>query len=184
MQTYFPTLEAIEQMTAQLDRARCGHCQRTQLVSHGFVWKKRLGGLREAVGKRVFCSNRYQRTGCGRTMQLYLASTLRYLHDAGAAMIALLWALAQGMSVAGAYHHATAVASPRNAYRWWHRLSAQLSVYRSTLVAPLVCSDESPAEPVSHPRWALLIQTIAALGQHFGEAVCDQFQLCQQRAFV
>ena len=85
MQIYYSNLEAIEQQTRQLDQVQCRHCvQRHQLVSHGFFYKKRVGAAPQALGKRVFCSNRQRYTGCGRTMQLYL-DTIRVLnavHDA------------------------------------------------------------------------------------------------------
>jgi hypothetical protein len=84
MRTYYPSLPSIEQQTRQLEHEHCAHCKQAhQLVSHGFVRRKRVGGEPEAIGKRVFCSNRNNRMGCGRTMQLYLESTIRYLHHAG-----------------------------------------------------------------------------------------------------
>ena len=84
MQTYYPSLESIHQKTLQLEPEQCPHCRQTrQLVSHGFIRKKRVGRDPQAVGKRVFCSNRRHRTGCGRTLQLYLDSTLRHFHRTG-----------------------------------------------------------------------------------------------------
>ena len=83
MQIYYASLPAIEQQTRQLDHAQCRHCGQTQqLVSHGFIYKKQVGADPIATGKRVLCSNRHQHTGCGRTMQLYLDATVRYLHVA------------------------------------------------------------------------------------------------------
>ena len=72
MQTYFPSLDAIHQQTMQLACEPCQHCgQAHQLVSHGFIRKKQPGGQDlQPVGKRVFCSNRYRHTGCGRTTLL------------------------------------------------------------------------------------------------------------------
>ena len=64
MRTYYPSLPAIEQQTGQLEHEHCAHCKQAhQLVSHGFVRRKRVGGEPEAVGKRVFCSNRNNRMG-------------------------------------------------------------------------------------------------------------------------
>lgn len=119
MQIYYPSLQAIKQRTMQLDIARCVHCKQThQLVSHGFIRKKRGGGTEpEAVGKRVFCSNRNHRTGCGRTMQLYLDATVRYLHHAGCAVAAFVLSLIAGLTIQQAYKHATGAATPRRAMR-------------------------------------------------------------------
>jgi hypothetical protein len=118
MQTYYPSLDAIHQQTLQLELEQCQHCQQThQLVSHGFIRKKRNCADRQAVGKRVFCSNRHQRTGCGRTMQLYLDSTLRYLHHAGSAVVAFVLLLLAGIPIGLAYMQATGKDTPRHAYR-------------------------------------------------------------------
>src|SRR6266516_1375511 len=131
MQIYYSSLEAIQQQTRQLDNEQCRHCKQThQLVSHGFLYKKRVGAEPEAIGKRVFCSNRYRHTGCGRTVQLYLDSTVRYLHHAGGWVVAFVLSLITGMTVENAYRQATGTATPRNAYRWLNRLGAQLSFYR------------------------------------------------------
>ena len=63
MQIYYPSLQAIEQQTMQLDNEQCVHCKQAhQLVSHGFIRKKRVGAEPEAVGKRVRC--RHIRPGC------------------------------------------------------------------------------------------------------------------------
>ena len=92
MQIYYPSLQAIEQQTMQLDSEQCAHCKQThQLVSHGFIRKKRAGAEPEAVGKRVFCSNRNHHAGCGRTMQLYLDSTVRVCIMRAAVWWPLCW---------------------------------------------------------------------------------------------
>src|SRR5438105_3362017 len=59
VRTYYPDLQAIEQQTKQLENESCQHCHRErQLISHGFIYKKRVGAEPQAIGKRVFCSNR------------------------------------------------------------------------------------------------------------------------------
>ena len=89
-----------------------------------------------AVGKRVFCSNRNHHAGCGRTTQLYLAETIRYLHYSGSVVMAFILALMAKTSIAHAYTRATTTATPRHAYRWLNGLCAQLSSYRSLLHQP------------------------------------------------
>lgn len=186
MQTYYPSLDAIHQQTMQLAPEQCQHCRQThQLVSHGFVRKKRAGGDPYPVGKRVFCSNRHHRTGCGRTMQLVLDSTLRYMHHAGSAVVAfVLWLLA-GVSIALAYTHATQAQSPRHAYRWLHRLEAQMSVYRSLFHQPPLNEQPPPFGVRPHGlRRTLLASTFAALLSRFKQPLCQTFQSQLQRPFV
>lgn len=185
MQTYFASLQAIEQQTLQLDNEQCVHCQQTrQLVSHGFVRKKRLGGTSEAVGKRVFCSNRNQRSGCGRTVQLYLDSTLRRLHYAGRCVVALLLWLGKGLTLQSAYQRATGAVTPRNAYRWLHAMWARLSVYRSLSHQPCFQLPDATTKAKAHSRWRLLLTTGDELLHRFGDPLCANYQRLQQRSFL
>lgn len=184
MQIYYANLHAIEQQTMQLDNEQCAHCKQThQLVSHGFVRKKRVGAEPEAVGKRVFCSNRNRRTGCGRTMQLYVDSIIRYLHHAGCCVVAFVLALMADMTIQRAYHHAIGCSTPRNAYRWLNRLGAQLSVYRSLSHRPPL-PDTPAIVAVNRPvRLASLTPTFTALLQQFEQPLCAAYQSQWQRPF-
>lgn len=187
MQIYYPSLPAIEQQTKQLDHAQCAHCKQTQqLVSHGYVYKKQIGAAPQAVGKRVFCSNRKRYTGCGRTMRLYLDSTVRWLHYTGAHVVAFMLALMAGSTVQQAYWQATSKADPRQAYRWLHRLGAQLSSYRSlSHQPPLQDADAStPAAAKCPVRTGLLVSTCKQLLQRFGPPLCANYQRHTQRSFL
>lgn len=184
MQIYYPSLHIIEQQTRQLDNEPCLHCRQThQLVSHGFIHKKRVGADPEAIGKRVFCSNRNRHTGCGRTMQLYLDSTVRYLHYAGSQVVAFVLALMAGMTVQQAYCQTTGTADPRHAYRWLNWLCAQLSCYRSLAHRPALPDSDAPA--TSSPVWrGLLDSTFQWLLVRFGQPLCTHYQQHTQRSFL
>jgi len=185
MRTYYPSLPAIEQQTGQLEHEHCAHCKQAhQLVCHGFVRRKRVGGEPEALGKRVFCSNRNNRMGCGRTMQLYLESTIRYLHHAGERVVTFVLSLLNGMSIQHAYRHATGTVTPRHVYRWLNRLCAQLSVYRSLSHRPPL-RDVVPTIVAHRPeRVATLRSTFEALLQRFGQPLCAAYQAQLQRSFL
>ncbi len=193
MKTYYPSLDAIHQQTLQLELEQCPHCQQTrQLVSHGFTRKKRNCGDPQAVGKRVFCSNRYSHTGCGRTMQLYLDSTLRYLHHAGSAVVAFVLLLLTGISIELAYMQATGADTPRHAYRWLHRLRAQISAYRSLFHQPLLEQQTTTVDAhhqSHHPnprllRYGLLVSTFGALLMRFKQPLLQAYQSQLQRPFL
>ena len=185
MQIYFPSLQAICQQTTQLDLVQCAHCQRSrQLVSHGFIRKKRVGAAPQAVGKRVFCSNRNQRTGCGRTMQLYLDATVRYLHHGGATVVAFVLSLIAGISIERAYTGITGAGTARNAYRWLARLSAQLPCYRSLSHRPPLREAGAAAAPGHALRQSTLVTTFEALLQRFGQPLCATYQQQLQRPLL
>jgi len=184
MQIYYPNLQAIQQQTLQLKSEQCKHCGKAhQLVSHGFIRKKRLGGDPQAVGKRVFCSNRHHHTGCGQTTQLYLDSALRYVHHAGSAVVAFVLLLLAGISIAVAYTQATKAQSPRHAYRWLLRLQAQMSAYRSLFHQPLLAPPAVAVVPAHSLRRSLFASTFAALLMRFGQPICQGYQSQLQRTF-
>lgn len=185
MQIYYPSFQAIEHATQQLQNEPCRHCQQTQqLISHGMVYKKQVGAEPQAIGKRVFCSNRSHHTGCGRTMRLYLDSMVRYLHYTGWHVVAFVLALVTGMTVQQAYYRCTGTTDPRHAYRWLHRLCAKLSCYRSVWhQAPLPLAD-TPAGAIRPVRTSLLDATFQALLQRFGYPLCANYQRQLQRSFL
>ncbi len=185
MHIYYPSLSAIEQQTRQLDQVPCRHCrQMTQLVSHGFVYKKQAGAEPQAVGKRVFCSNRQRYAGCGRTMRLYLDSTVRWLRYTGAHVVAFMLALMAGSTVQQAYGQATGTDDPRHAYRWLHRLGAQLSGYRSLSHQPPLQDADASVAANRSARTGLLASTCTQLLQRFGAPLCANYQRQMQRSFL
>ena len=183
MKIYHASLHAMQQQTMDLYHEQCKHCQQSQqLISHGFVYKKQaVAAPQQAIGKRVFCSNRDGRTGCGRTMRLYLDTRVRYLHYAGCCVVAFVLLLMRGLSVQHAYLQATGTEDPRNAYRWLNKLWARLSHYRSLLHQPLL---QQSAVTGRSPRSGLLASTFTTLLQQFGQPLCARYQLTLQRALL
>lgn len=185
MHIYYPSLSAIEQQTRQLDDEPCRHCRQTHhLVSHGFIYKKRVGAEPQAVGKRVICSRRYSHTGCGRTMRLYLDATVRYFHYAGAHVAAFVLALMAGMTVQQAYAHATGTTEPRNAWRWLKRLCAQFPCYRSLPHRPPLPDAEASGAANRSTRRKVLTSTFQQLLQRFKPPLCANYQRHTQRSFL
>jgi hypothetical protein len=183
MKIYYANLQAMEQQTMALFNERCHHCNQShQLISHGCVYKKQsMAEPKQKVGKRVFCSNRGAHTGCGRTMQLYLDSTVRYLHYWGRCVVSFVLALMMNMTIQQAYQHATGTAEPRHAYRWLQKLSSQLSAYRSLLHQPIL----QPVDAATcHPRRGVLAATFTALLHQFGQPLCGCYQRQLQRSFL
>jgi len=190
MRIYYRDLSDMEQQTRQLDHEPCRFCQRRQLVSHGFVYKKQSCAQPGVVGKRVFCSNRRPHSGCGRTMRLYLDATVRSLHYAGAQVVAFVLALIAGKTVRQAYWQVSGKDDARHAWRWLTRLDARISHYRSLTHQPPL--DETVPEPASAAtpaanlpaRYGLLAATFKQLLQHFGQPLCARFQQCTQQSFL
>lgn len=140
MQTFFSSIDAINQFTSSLksltDKDACSHCSKhNQWVAHGYVYKQRSISEREAVGKRILCGNRYGKVGCGRTRQLYVQSNIPHL-SYGVATIAMFVALLlQGFDATQAYRQSTKKENidHRQGWRWLQKLFCQLGYFRSLI---------------------------------------------------
>lgn len=172
MQTFFPSINALNQFTSSLNslnhKDACSYCcKHNQWVSHGYVYKQRSMSIREAVGKRILCANRYGKSGCGHTRQLYLESIIPHRsYDVSVlAMFALL--LMQGCGVAQAYQQATQKkgVDHRQGWRWFQRLFYYLGYFRSLIGRQPNHSSPTPPTPTTtHCRRSqLLLPTLKTL---------------------
>lgn len=143
----------------------CQHCaQNDQWCSHGYVYKQETIEQRTAIGKRILCSNRDGKTGCGRTRQLYLASVIPHKHYRLAVVLAFISALLKGGSVTDAYRAAVGQTAleARHAWRWLQGLFDQLGHWRTRLPR----GAESPIDRKRHcPRLQVLLPTLQRLLQ-------------------
>lgn len=187
MQRFFPDFESLERFTLSLDsldqRQQCPHCSKSnQLISHGVIYRQRSMHEREAVGKRVFCSNRHQHTGCGRTVQLTVADVLPGLRYGAAHLFVFVSSLLMNLSVTAAYRAATGQSAARNAWRWLDKLVRHLSDYR--------CLLNVQTEPITTEfrhrcrRLRLLLPTFKQLFSRLADGSCSGFQLASQAAFL
>lgn len=185
MERYFNDLDTLHRFSLSLDSQphpiQCRHCaQQDQWVSHGFVYKKQHQGERRTVGKRLFCSNRYGRSGCGRTLRLYLATELAFLHYTTVHLTAFLLALLGGSTIQHAYQEATQTAEPRNAWRWLHKLQRKLVDYRALLKTPR--PRLARRLTVKNKQRDILLSSLQNLFSTLGS--CAQIQQRTQTAFV
>ncbi len=187
MNCYFDDLSTLHLFSLSLDCQAepmpCQHCSKPdQWVSHGYVYKNQHLGRTQTVGKRIFCSNRSGRSGCGRTIRLYLTSEIAGLHYSAIHLAAFVLALLAGTTIQQAYQRATHTADPRNAYRWLGKLQRKMIQYRGYL-------NRQPAHPVvgfnarSRQR-RILFSTLQALFSTAGESACALFQKHTQTSFV
>lgn len=187
MQRFFPDFESLDRFTLSLDCLdqvlQCPHCSsRGHLVSHGVIYRQRSMHEREAVGKRVLCSNRYQHTGCGRTVQLSVAGVLPGRRYGAAQLFVFVSALLMHASVVSAYQTATGQTACRHAWRWLKTLMRQLTDYRCWLgvqIEPL-----SPAFEHRCRRLRLLLPSLQQLFARRPTGSCSGYQLASQSAFM
>jgi hypothetical protein len=187
MQRFFDSFESIQQFTFSLDfhqdQLECQFCLKPdQFVSHGIVYKQHSIDIKEAVGKRLFCSNRYARSGCGRTFQLYVASFIPSLHYGAAHLMAFISGLFSGFSVEQAYSSATQSADTRNSWCWLKRLRLKLSEFRRFLSL----KNTLPSQRFSSRSHSLqlLLPSLSDLFSHDPDCACMHYQQQHQSAFI
>ena len=197
MPIFFSSLKSLHHFSVNLalhrDRFQCPQCQTADhFISHGYVYKKQSQGDPVAVGKRVFCSNRYQHRGCGRTQRLYLCSSLPLWHFPSTALSLFIATLIAGCSIQKAYQRATGTDDPRQGYRWLGKLTRRLSQFRTVLSVgcidlPAQHSNNSSLVTECVQHLSLLLSTMEslfALFSHEALDACASFQWRQQQPFA
>lgn len=186
MQMFFSSLASLEHFTHSLQSLTfenaCTYCSKNdQWVSHGYVYKQRSIEHNEVVGKRIVCSQRYGKNGCGRTRQLYLEPFIPRRHYSMAVIVAFILQLLEGVSVVTAFHKATGkrYIDPRHAWRWVRALYAQLGHFRSSLNKQSDVLDRYAGH--RSRRLAILLPTLHAF--FISDGVSSHVQRRTQRAF-
>jgi len=183
---FFNNLEQLHLFTLSLEyhqnNTQCHQCLKyNHFVSHGFVYKKQSQGEKRIVGKRIFCSNRYGRAGCGRTHQLYLANQIPFIQTNTQQLFHFLFQLISLVSIQKAYHRATGTDNPRQAYRWLNKLMVKLVDFRTLILdrwqKPLPFHYQTP-------RFQLLLPTLQHLFAKLGHQPCRHYQILQQESFL
>ena len=164
MQVYFSSLDALQRFTHSLqmishDNA-CLHCkQNDQWVSHGCIYNRH----NDVTGKRIMCSARYGKKGCGLTRQLYLKRYIpRRWYDLETVVV-FIGALLRGTPAPNAYRHAINNQNndARQAWRWLDALYARLGCFRSRLAG--VSKETAQAPPGRSARMKVLLPTLEAM---------------------
>jgi hypothetical protein len=129
-------------------------------------------------GQRVFCSNRGQRGGCGRTFAVFLAAVLPRHSFTATGLGSLLAALLTQASVRAAAHSLGLPWALESGYHLLARLRQRLDVLRSALRRCQKEPASAQADPLRH--------TIEHLQKVFASAPCpvSEFQLACQQPFL
>ena len=185
MKRFYQDYDSIHRFTLSLNyhqnELECVHCLKNdQFVSHGIIYKQRSANYAEKVGKRLFCSNRFGRNGCGRTFQLYVATEVPSFRYGAAHLLIFIAALLTNSNICEAYHQATGQSEYRNAWRWLKRLMLRLSEYRVFLK---VRADKYSGQFRSNSNHLKhLLPTLARLFTSTFNG-CFDYQMNQQQSF-
>jgi hypothetical protein len=129
-------------------------------------------------GQRVFCSNRGQRGGCGRTFSVFLAEVLPRHGVTASWLWQLLQRLLSGSSTQSAAEALGVPFSVEALYHLLQRLRKRLPDVRCLLCRQVPAPDSSQSDP--------LLQTVEHLQRAFTRAACalSAFQLGFQQPLM
>jgi hypothetical protein len=168
----------------RLKQTPCPHCKAVgTLIRHGYLRGYDEGNSQQKTvrARRVFCSNRNLRRGCGRTISVWSADKIRRLSLTTHA----LWRFfkdAVARSIAAAIR---AIADCRRSDRTWQRIWKRFDLGQSKIRTALSARckpPELPAEPSHRPA----AQVLAHLQAAFPDADCPiaTFQHALRTFFV
>jgi hypothetical protein len=166
----------------RLKQTPCPHCKVVgTLIRHGFLYgfDERSPQRQTLRARRIFCSNRNARHGCGRTFSVWLADKIRRLGLTTGA----LWQFLQ-RAVAGGIRAAIRTIdchlSDRTLQRLWRRFDQGQSKIRTALSG--WCPPPELPEPTHRPA----AQVLAHLQTAFPNAPCPiaTFQHALRAFFV
>ena len=182
---FYRSAEEWNAIAERLKQTPCPHCKAVgTLIRHGYLHGfDECNSQRKTVrARRIFCSNRNARHGCGRTLSVWLADKVRRLSLTTRA----LWRFLQ-RAVAGSIAAAIrAVADCRRSGRTWQRIWKRFDLGQSKIRTALSAwrpPPELPPEPSHRPAAA---QVLAHLQAAFPDADCPiaNFQHSMRTFFV
>lgn len=155
----------------------CPHCAKSgTLIGHGYLRGYAERGSELMVrGRRVFCSNRHRRAGCGRTFSVKLSTVVSGFVVSTLTLFSFATAVLGGLTRRAAWLFvACGGLCLSSGYRLWRRLSAAQSALRAR-----VCREApAPASTAREPL-AQLVQHLAVALRGSGDA--DLFAAYQSR---
>jgi hypothetical protein len=147
----------------------CPHCKAVgTLIRHGFLrgYDECHSQRKTIRARRVFCSNRHRRPGCGRTFSVWIADKIRRLSLTTHAVWRFLQR-AVASSIAAACRF---VADCQRSDRTWQRIWKRFDLGQSRLRTALSACCPPPDQPADSRRPAT--QVLAHLQAAFPDANC------------
>jgi len=146
----------------RLKQTPCPHCKVVgTLIRHGFLYGFDESNPRKTVrARRVFCSDRNARRGCGRTFSVWIADKIRRLSLTAGGLWRFLKRAAAG-SILAAIRAADCHLCDRTWQRIWKRFD-QAQCQIRTALSGLCPPPELPAEPAQRPAAQVLAHLQAA----------------------
>lgn len=155
-------------LAERLKQTPCPHCQVVgALICHGYLRGYDESSSRRVVrARRLFCSNRHARRGCGRTVSVWCADTIRRL----SLTTGTLWRFLR-RAVVGSIADAIRAVDRRRSDRTWQRLWKRFDRGQSKIRTALLGCCPPPEKPPA-PGQRPAAQVLAHLHAAFPDAPC------------
>jgi hypothetical protein len=181
---FYQNTEEWNTIAERLKLTPCPHCKIVgTLIRHGFLYGFDDANPRRKTvrARRIFCSNRQARPGCGRTFSVWCADKIRRLSLTTICLWQFLQLAAAG-SIRAAIRAAHCHLSDRALQRIWKRFDLGQCQIRTAL-AGRCPPPQLPAQPARRPAAA---QILAHLQAAFPDADCPvaAFQHAMRTFFV
>lgn len=182
IQRFYSCGESFQHFYFRLKQTPCPHCKSTgSLILHGYLcgYNTAVYGEKIIRGRRIFCSNRNRRSGCGKTFSILAANILKHFNICANSLWRFLNNIAEGMSKIQAMKKANLPFSDSTSYR----LLKKFSIGQSRVRTLLLRQSPSPRTPdIHHPQ----IQTILHIKSAFKNSPCPitAFQQSFQTPFL
>lgn len=187
MPKFYDDFDSLQQVTHNLefyfDVFACLFCSKSdQFVSHGFIFHRKDEKIVAITGKRLLCCNRRGRSGCGRTLTLYLKEKQpQYVYSSAHINVFFLMLLAR-QTIPKAYQIATGCYEPRNAYRWMESACLKLVEYRALLKEKTIKTIQT--YKLKSLNYKIVLSTLKALFSKFNRFPCAFFQMTTRQSFL
>lgn len=131
---------------------RCPHCGRHgTLNAHGWLFGyAEVGSTRVVRGRRLYCSNRFRRPGCGRTFSVLLSHMLAGFTVTTKTLARFVRAVVAGACRKVAWEHSAGAGLVlRSGYRLYQRLHRAQSALRTNLSGICPAPDTQSTLPMA-----------------------------------
>lgn len=173
--------EEFESVYAKLKTTACPHCKRVgTLVRHGFLrsYDEQHPRKKAVRARRIFCNNRKQSVGCGRTFSVWAADKIKRLFLTADSLWKFLKQAVESGNKFQAFQSLKSGLSDSAPYRIWKRFHEAQSAIRTAL------GRLGKPPKIAHPDPAH--QTLSHLAATFGDHPCPiaAYQVTLQTFFV
>ncbi len=173
---YFNTKNEFVQFKNKIKLVPCPHCHRIGfLILHGQLEGFCLGAKGEELyrGHRYLCSNRNNRSGCGRTFSILMNYAIKYTAAGADCLWKFLSSVKQGKPTNTVFKNKSFPFTAHCAYRWLEKLlkyqfAIRNNLLKKTSIPRLNCSNHL-VQLIHHLKLAFVgnLCTVAAYQNHF-----------------